>query len=116
MVSLSIFFLVSILVFNLYPGTVLSLRKTEQRGRADRIAQLALNQARDRAFSKLVPGTSTAYQGDYDGTHFRWEVAVQKVPDADDRRLKLVRVGVYWTERNDVRSNIHQVYVANVSR
>ena len=113
-ISLGIFLLVVILVFNLYPGSLLGLRKGEQRREANRLAQNLLDRTRARAFADLVPDSSEVYRQDLD-VAYEALLEVRRVSGSPPERLKCVRVTVSWNESDSQRRQVmHEVWVSSV--
>lgn len=114
MVSISLFFMVAILVFNLYPGSLLSLRRAERRVEANRLAESVLSQARARSFAELVVDTSAVYEQDVEDVHYRCRLQILAAPPAPVARLKRLRVTVDWKQTEADRQVVHEVLVSSV--
>lgn len=106
-VATFLFLLVVMLVVNLFPSSLFSLQQAELKQRAERLAQSRLNEVRVKKFSSLTP-TALAPEDE-----FTSRLDVLPYPGSN---LKILRVTVEWTERNEKRHVEREVWVTDVPR
>ena len=108
-------FLVALLilvVFNMFPTTVLANRQGSERLQAVTVAQSGLAEARTRRFDLLVVGSSEALPAKINrGITYNSELTVLSPDKGDPDRLKVLEVTVTWTSRNVTRSISEKLWV-----
>jgi len=108
--------LVVVLIFNLYPTSVASVRYSGQRLQANALAESLLQQQLARPFSQLVPGPPQALPGvDGQGTRFQptLEIFPADRPATKPGLLMGLRVRVSWVDRqvpHEVVREVTRVY------
>lgn len=104
--------LVLILLLNLFPGSMATVRKSEQRFKAITLADAVLEQQAALPFSKLtVPSSQDLDPVDYEQTHYSRRLEILPVAGEDQSWLKLVRVTVSWTYRQQPRQVVQELRV-----
>ena len=104
--------LVLILLLNLFPGSMATVRKSEQRYKAITLADAVLEQQAALAFSKLsVPTSQDLDPVDYEQTHYTRHLEILPVTGEDQAWLKLIRVTVSWTYREQSRQVVQELRV-----
>lgn len=99
--------LVIILLLNLFPSSMATVRRSEQRYQALTLAGNVLEQQAALPFGKLVPGSSVeSKSGD-----FTVRTEVVKVDGEDVSWLKGVRVTVSWTWQEQQREVVRELRV-----
>lgn len=115
MISIFLISMLMILLLNLYPGSVLAVRRAEQIQRADRIAQSILSDGLARPFGSLVIGQvedmSPVVQA---GVTFGRRLEVVAV-DGDPNLIKGLRATVSWDEGLQ-RKVVHEVWMPKIPR
>ncbi|MGE0492112.1 MAG: type II secretion system protein J [Vulcanimicrobiota bacterium] len=115
-VSLTLIAALVVLVFNLFPGSLLSTARGEQTIQADLIAQSALERKGAGAFSSLVVGqVEDLEEVVRHGVHFRGTIEVVSAP-ADTQYLKGLRATVRWESRGVEHQVVHESWVSSVKR
>ncbi|MFN8611356.1 MAG: hypothetical protein U0931_27675 [Vulcanimicrobiota bacterium] len=93
MLAFSLISLVLILLLNLFPSSMATVRRSEQRYQALTLADNMLERQASRPFSKLPVGTvEDSQQGDY-----KIHLEIVKAGDEDPAWLRTARVTVSWT-------------------
>lgn len=116
---LSIFLLslVVILLVNLYPTSMLTVRQGENRFQAEQIAASELARLQSESFDDLVVGSAQDLDPVFhESLRFDRRVEVFEVPPNSDEHLKGVRVTVSWKERNEVRQVSQELYVVDIQK
>jgi len=106
----ALFFFVTILLLNLFPSSLLSLKAAENRARAERLAQACLEENQAFAFTTL--GRPPAVTQKWDGLDFTIQLEIYALSGVEQQRLRQVRAVVSWTERNERRSAARETYVS----
>lgn len=108
-------FLVALLIlviFNLFPTTVLANRQGSERLQASTLAQSALAEARSTPFDKLILGSSlTLPEQQVQGVVYQSVLRVLPPDSGDPTRLKVLEVTVEWRSRNVERSLQERLWV-----
>ena len=104
-----------VMVFNLYPSSLLSVRRAEESVQADLLAQSLLDQSTARPFDQLVIGELYQVQQDFKSTRLEATLEVYSVPDAQEELLKRLRVVVAWKARDRDYAVIHECLVPYVN-
>jgi hypothetical protein len=106
----ALFFFVTILLLNLFPSSLLSLKAAENRARAERLAQACLEE--NEAFAFTMLGRPPAVTQQWDGLEFTIQLEIYALSGVEQERLRQVRAVVSWTERNERRSAARETYVS----
>ncbi|MBI3925991.1 MAG: prepilin-type N-terminal cleavage/methylation domain-containing protein [Armatimonadetes bacterium] len=113
----SLLALVMLLLFNLFPSSMLALRQGEQQIQADAVAQSALDQVRSEGYGKLQPGEVRRLQPVRRGSLvYTPTLEVFQVADADPNLLKGLRTTVSWQERGESRQVVHEIWIHGLAR
>jgi type II secretory pathway pseudopilin PulG len=114
-VSIFILGLVMIALFNLYPTSVLAIKKAEEQLLADNVARSVLERQLAGAFSNLqVDTVRTLPVVEAENVTFTPEVSVFAIPGREPSLVKRVRVRVFWTTRNEEREVIHETVTSSL--
>ncbi|MEW6277586.1 MAG: hypothetical protein AB1758_03105 [Candidatus Eremiobacterota bacterium] len=111
--------LVVVLVFELYPMALSSVRASGQRIQAEALADSILARWMDRPFDQLVPGPATPLPDTPGrGTVFSSSVEVLLVndPRVNPDRIRSIRVTVAWEDRGVRRQVARQRWRTHVQR
>lgn len=112
LVAIFLLALLILVVFNLFPTTVMANRQGSERLQALSVAQTALSEARNRPFESLVVGSASSYPDTKaDGLVFHTLVKVLPPERGDGTRLKILEVAVSWTSRQGHRSLVERLWV-----
>ena len=115
-VSLTLIAALVVLVFNLFPGSLLSTARSEQTIQADLMAQSALERKAAEAFSQLVIGeVEDLPEVVRNGVHYHGTLEVVSAPASPDY-LKGLRATVTWESRGVQRQVVHESWVSSVRR
>ena len=99
--------LVMILLLNLFPSSMATVKRSEQRYEALTLAGNVLEQQAALPFTKLVPGSVVESEvGD-----FKIRTEVRKIDGEDPSWLKTVRVTVSWTYQEQTREVVRELRV-----
>lgn len=99
--------LVMILLLNLFPSSMATVKRSEQRYEALTLAGNLLEQQAALPFSKLVPGSAVESKvGD-----FKIRTEVRTIDGEDPSWLKSVRVTVSWTYQEQTREVVRELRV-----
>lgn len=118
-ISVFILSMLTILLFNLYPGSVLAARQAEQKQRADRLAQSHLSEVMNRPFSSLPVGYQEHLLPDQtlSGITYVATLNVDALPNGEDPAVaRALRVKVEWQERSKNREVTHEIWIAKIPR
>lgn len=103
-VCLSLVLLLVIFVLNLFPGSLLALRQSEDRLEAQRQAELVLDRARLARYDTYAVGSSlTLPARALNGTQFLPVLEAAAVAGYDANLVKELRVSVAWDDRGTTR-------------
>lgn len=97
--------LVLILLLNLFPSSMATVRKSEQRYQALTLADSLIEQQASRPFSKLVVGNVL----DEDRQEYHLHTEIMALPGEDQAWLKNVRVTVSWKYREQPRQVMREM-------
>lgn len=115
--SLFLLSLVVILLVNLYPTSMLTVRQGENRFQANQIAASELARLQSGSFDDLVVGSVTPLDPVvHNSMEFERRVEVFEVPPNPEDHLKGVRVTVSWKERNELRQVSQELYVVDIEK
>lgn len=104
--------LLILVVFNMFPTTVLANRQGSERLQAVTVAQSALAEARSRPFDQLFVGTvETLPIRKTRGTQYSSELRVLAPDEGDPDRLKVLEVTVTWQARNIERTIQERLWI-----
>lgn len=112
LLSITLLGFVMILVMNLFPTSMASVRKAEQRYHAGTLASSILEQQASLPFQQLAVGTSRdLYTDTAQSVQYRPHLEIQKVAGEDVRFLKSLRVTVKWTVRQQTHEIVRELWV-----
>lgn len=107
--------LITMAVFNIFPSSVMAVKRGEMELEADSLAQQQLEEYRARPFDSLVLGNAPAIPpvtvGD---TAFAVSTRVAAVPDSDVDHLKAVVVTVDWTHSAKSHTITREAWIVSV--
>ncbi len=117
--STFVLLLVVLVVFQLYPSAVASVRVSGQRMQAEALAESILSQAMEKPFHQLAVGPAAplpTVQGR--GTVFEPSLQVLAVtePGIDPDRMRALRVRVSWRDRGMAREVVREQWRTDVQR
>lgn len=113
-VSIFVLGLLIVALANLYPTSILAVRRAEHQTGADTVAQRILEQKAAR-FEQLQPGQSeTPAPEPGTTTTYHPSVEVLTVDGADSQYLRAVRVRVWWEYRGQRREVVHETWVPRI--
>ena len=105
LLAFSLISFVLILILNLFPSSMATVRRSEQRHQALTLADNILERQAARPFSKLLVGTvEESQQGDY-----KVHLEILAVPDEDQSWLKRARVTVSWAYQGQPKEVIREL-------
>ncbi|MEW6281480.1 MAG: hypothetical protein AB1758_22915 [Candidatus Eremiobacterota bacterium] len=112
--------LIVVLIFNLYPASIASLRVSGQKLQADSVAGSILEDYMARSFTQLVVGPPQALPPvPGKGVTFQPEVEIFEVTqpaDVDRTRIRGIRVTVRWSQNSRNHSVVREILRTNVRR
>ena len=116
-VSLFLVATIVVVVANLFPSALVSVRQSEALTQAGLIAESLLDEQMSRPFEDLVlqPETWLETQN-VDGTDFVCYLEVFQVDSRDTEFLKGLRVKVTWQNGELNRQVVHEVYTTSLNR
>lgn len=107
--------LITMAVFNIFPSSVMAVKRGEMELQADSIAQQYLEECRAQPWEELVVGPAVALpQVTSAGTVFRPRLRVLAVPGSDVNHLRAVRVTVDWTHSAKSHSMVRESWIASL--
>lgn len=103
-------------LFELYPSSLMAVRRAEHRLKAVHIAQSILEEKRFAAFSTLSapPDDMSDVRGDDGMIYRKTDYQCFDVPGSNPDYLKGIRVTVMWKERDQQYSITQEIYVYRV--
>lgn len=97
--------LILMVLFNLFPASVMSVKHAELRIKAIAIAQSILDNKRAAAFSSFALGAESVDDSSFDsGNEFETTLECYNVDLTDSNNLKRMRATVVWSEKNVIYS------------
>jgi type II secretory pathway component PulJ len=114
-VGLFLLSLLILFIFNLYPTVVFASRQSEDKTRADHVAQTYLNRLRAQPFEQLELGIESE-RIEVDGVPMDVQVEVRRVANSEESVLKSCLVTVEWESRSGPKKRVHEVWVSHVRR
>lgn len=113
-----LFGFIVLFVLNLYPSSIVAVRRGETQIIADNCAQAILEDLRSRSFYNVNVATPPAYQKwVYGGTDFVPTVTLAYDSDSNLQPfLKIATVNITWTFQNRTNSVVHSMYLNNITR
>lgn len=114
--SLFVVTLLVVLVLNLFPATMLGIRRNEHRLQAEEVAQSTLDQYQVKAFDELVLGNTALPSVRLQ--NFEYTVAVRVSEDTvqPSDRLRNIKVTVGWVHRGKTEQLSRDVWRTDVAR
>ena len=113
-----LFGFIVLFIANLYPSSIVAVRRGETQIIADNCAQSVLEDLRSRSFYNVSTVTPPTYQKwIYGSTEFTPTVSV--VYDSDtslEKYLKIATVTVTWDFQRRTNKVVHTMYLHNVNR
>lgn len=109
MVSFSLLLLLTVFIVNLFPSSVLAMRRSEARLEGYSLCDSALEIFKNKDFSSLLVGSSTVLPGaDWNGVTYASRVEVSAVSGYATSSLKQLKAVVSWEEKGSTRS-VHRI-------
>ncbi|MBN9416186.1 MAG: type II secretion system protein [Candidatus Eremiobacteraeota bacterium] len=109
---------VILFICNLYPGSIVAIRRGETQIVADNLAQSILEDLRSRSFYNLTPINMPSYASRiYGGTEYTPSVSLTYDSDPSlESYLKIAKVRVNWKFQNRDQEVVQIMYLHNVTR
>lgn len=117
--SFFLLLLTVLLIFQMYPMALASLRLSGQRSQAEALADSELADFLTCPFSQLVVGPEQPLPDvEGRGTVFHSAVTISAVnqPGVDPDGIRSVRIRVFWTEKGTAREIVREQWRADVAR
>ena len=115
--SLALLAGVALLVLNLFPTSMVTVKKAEQRMQANLLAETLLAEQAAAPFETLLVGgpplTRTERVGNVE---YNTRVVILEIPDRNTDYLKNVRVSIDWKVQNLQHSLVRELWVANIKK
>lgn len=113
-----LFGFIVLFIANLYPSSMVAVRRGETQIVADNFAQTILEDLRSRSFQNVSQISPPAYQKwTYGHTDFNPTVAITYDGDPSlERYLKIATVTVTWEFQRRTNTVVHTMYLHNVTR
>ncbi|MBS2037632.1 prepilin-type N-terminal cleavage/methylation domain-containing protein [bacterium] len=113
-----LFGFIVLFVLNLYPSSIVAVRRGETQIIADNCAQAILEDLRSRSFYNVNVASPPTYQKwVYGGTDFIPTVSLAYDTDSSlEPFLKIATVNITWTFQNRTNSVVHTMYLNNITR
>lgn len=111
--------LIVLLIFNLYPTAMVSLRGSGQNLQANDVADSVMDEYQEKRFTSLVAGPPTVLpKRPGRGTEFTPTVEIFEVnrPNVDKDRIKGIRVTVTWVDHGQTKKLVRETLRTNVLR
>jgi Tfp pilus assembly protein PilV len=116
-ITITLLGFIFMILFNLYPSTIATMRHAEHIIEATSFAQSILEKKRAEAFSAFdtAPSPLETLNGS-DGTTYTPTFSPIAVPSPQSDNLKGARVTVTWLERKKTCSVTKELYVCNMPK
>lgn len=115
--SITLIGIIFVLALNLYPASVLTIRQSEQKLRADTVARSLLESYASQPFSELVVGSSVSLTAqEWNGVTYQPVLRILNPPEGNAEYVKDVEIQVHWQVRKVPRSVTHRLAIARVRR
>jgi Tfp pilus assembly protein PilV len=115
--SLTLLGLVTVLVMNLFPSSMVTVKKAEYRMQANTLAETVLAEQAARPYDELVVGAPPDIAAQIvEGVDYLVTTEVRAVPDRLPEYVKSVHVTVSWTVRNIDQRLERELWVPAVER
>lgn len=113
-----LFGFIVLFVLNLYPSSIVAVRRGETQIIADNCAQAILEDLRSRSFYNINVATPPSYtKWVYANTDYVPTVTIAYDSDPSlEPYLKIATVNITWTFQNRTNSVVHTMYLNNVTR
>lgn len=113
-----LFGMVLLFVVNIYPSSMVAVRRGETQIVADNFAQTILEDLRSRSFPNVSVTSPPAYAAmEHYGVEYTPVLEVSYSPDpAEENFLKRARLTVRWRFQNRDLEVVHSMYLHNVTR
>ena len=113
-----LFGFIILFIANLYPSSMVAVRRGETQIIADNFAQTILEDLRSRSFYNVSTVSPPTYQKwTYGQTDFLPTVKIEYDGDSSlDRYLKIATVTVTWDFQRRTNKVVHMMYLHNVTR
>lgn len=114
-----LFAFVVLFVLNIYPGSMVAIRRGETQIIADNFAQSILEDLRSRSFANVsVTSPPTYLKKTYAATDYTPMVTIAYAGDAylPDHVLKIATVKVQWSFQRRNNEVVHIMYLHNITR
>ena len=116
-VSLFLVATVVVVVANLFPSALVSVRQSEDMTHANLMAESLLDEQLSRPFGDLILQPETWLESqELDGKQFNSYLEVFQVGTRDTDYLKGLRVKVKWQHGEISREVVHEVYATSLNR
>lgn len=107
--------LITMAVFNIFPSSVMAVKRGEMELEADSLAQQLLEEYRSKPFETLTLGPGPALPPvSVAGTTFEVQARVNSVVGSDANHLKAVEVTVDWTHSAKSHRIIREAWIVSV--
>lgn len=107
--------LITMAVFNIFPSSVMAVKRGEMELEADSIAAQILEEHRARPFEELVlAGPAPLAPLTLGGTKFEPFLQIDDVPGCSDQHLRAVRVEVRWSHSGKSYSLAREAWIVSV--
>lgn len=109
---------VILFICNLYPGSIVAIRRGETQIVADNLAQSILEDLRSRSFYNVNPASPPSYaKRIYGATEYTPTVSITYDSDPSlESFLKIAQVKVNWKFQNRDQEVVQIMYLHNVTR
>lgn len=113
-----LFGFIILFIINLYPSSLVAVRRGETQIIADNFADTVLEDLRSRSFYNVSVTSPPAYQKwTYNQVDFIPSVTVAYDSDPDlERYLKIATVTITWNFQRRVNKVVHTMYLHNINR
>ena len=114
-----LFAFIVLFILNLYPGSIVAIRRGESQIVADNYAQTILEDLRSRTFANVTTATASYQKLVYANTEYDPLVDIHyhsDVASVPEEFLKIARVTVSWKFQNRTNQVVHTMYLHNVTR
>jgi len=102
-----------VILFSIYPNSILTIRHAENRLKAAMIAQSLLEQKKAAPFSQIEAKPDTSVLSSEELAAYTPEFECYNIPTADSSKLRKIRIVVTWKERDNACSVYKECYVCS---
>jgi short subunit fatty acids transporter len=114
--SLFLLTILVVLVMNLFPATMLGVRRSEQKLQAEEIAQSVLAEQMARPFLELELGQRELPPVKLNNREYQVSLGISEHPDRPSDRLRRIEVTIAWVHRGRREKLVRSHWRTDIAR